>query len=175
MNKYVYIIIGISILIGVSLYIGNSMGKKEQRNTQIKKEIEYIQVENKESENKIDSLNSVIKKLNSKDLKLKKQETIVIKKADKIGLLNTVISIKDSIETNLNKTIGEKDNIINLKNDIISNKDEEIRLTKQLSKPRTKKIVVGLQLGTGGALTKRDNNLNIQFNLDYKYSAFSSS
>lgn len=184
MNKYVYIILGVLILIGVSLYIGNSMGKKEQKNAQIKKEIKYIQVDNKLTENKIDSLNSVIKSLEKKDLKLKKQESTVKEKAEKItidkpvnkecddlynkattkiGLLNTVISTKDSIENNLRTTIDEKDNVINLKDRIISNKDEEIRLTKELGKPRNKKIVIGLQLGTGGAVSKNNNNLTFQY------------
>ena len=184
MKKYIYIIIGIILLIGIAYYIGNSIGKKNQDDIRVKKEIQIVQIDTKKNEKKVDSLNKIISKLEKKDQGFKKQEikiqdkikTIFIEKpenkdceglynkaSEKIDLLEKVITVKDSVEYNLRNTIEEQDKIISLKDNIIKNKDKEIELNKSLNKKRDKKYSISLHLGTGGAITKNNNNLNIQY------------
>ena len=177
-------IVGILLLIGLAVYIGKSIGSKEARDKETKTKIEYIHVENKQSIKKIDSLNKVISGLSKKDVILKKEEAKIKEKADeiilikpenkdcedlyntatkKIDLLNQVIVVKDSVESNLRNQIVEKDNVIALKDIIINNKDKEISLIKTLSKPRDKKYSISIHIGTGAAITKNNNNINAQF------------
>lgn len=183
-KKYIYMIVGILLLIGLAVYIGKSIGSKEARDKETKTKIEYIHVENKQSIKKIDSLNKVISGLSKKDVILKKEEAKIKEKADeiilikpenkdcedlyntatkKIDLLNQVIVVKDSVESNLRNQIVEKDNVIALKDIIINNKDKEISLIKTLSKPRDKKYSISIHIGTGAAITKNNNNINAQF------------
>lgn len=183
-KKYIYIVIGILLIIGLSIYIGKSIGNKEYKDKEIKTKIEYIHVENKQSIEKIDSLNKVIKDLSKKETSLKKEETKIKEKAnniilikpenkdcedlynkatEKIELLNNVIVVKDSVELNLKNQIQEQKKIISLKDNIIINKDEEISLIKKLSKPRDKKYSISIHIGTGAAITKNNNSVNAQF------------
>lgn len=183
-KNIIYIIVALIIVILISLYIGKSIGIKDNKDKDIKNKIQYIQIENKENYKKIDSLNNIIKSLNKKDISFKKQEIIKRKESDKIeikkptnndciglydsatvkiNMLNDIIDIKDSIETNLRKTIEEKDRIIETKDKIIANKDIEINLQKELSKKRDKKYTVGIQLGTGGAIIKNPNNITVNY------------
>ena len=74
MKKYLYIIIGVIIIIALAYYIGNSVGRKNKQDQQVKKEIQIIQVENKDNIRKIDSLNNKIKQLNKKDNSFKEKE-----------------------------------------------------------------------------------------------------
>jgi hypothetical protein len=182
-QTYVYIIIGILIIIGVSIYIGKSIGNKEQKDIQIKKEIEYIQVDNKQAEKKIDSLQSIVKDLNKKDKSLKTKEVKIREKANEIVLekpkneecneiyekanakieaQNKALVIKDTIEHNLRNIITEKDYIIDTKDRIIANKDKEIELTKELQKPRNKKYSIGIQVGYGGGVTVENNKITFK-------------
>lgn len=184
MRKYIYIAIGILLLIGVTLYIGKKIGEKESRDKDTKTKIEYVQVENKQSIKKIDSLNKLIQGLSKKEIILKKEEVKIKEKAqdiilvkpenkdcedlynkttEKIGLLNQVIIIKDSVESNLKNQIQEQKNIISLKDNIIKNKDIEISLIKTLAKPRDKKYSISIHVGTGAAITKNNNSINAQF------------
>ena len=147
MRKYIYIAIGILLLIGVTLYIGKKIGEKESRDKDTKTKIEYVQVENKQSIKKIDSLNKLIQGLSKKEIILKKEEVKIKEKAqdiilikpenkacedlynkaiEKIDLLNQVIVVKDSVELNLKNQIQEQKNVISLKDNIIKNKDIEI-------------------------------------------------
>lgn len=183
-KKYIYIVIGILLIIGLSIYIGKSIGNKEYKDNEIKTKIEYIHVENKQSIEKIDSLNKVIKDLSKKETSLKKEENKIKEKAnniilikpenkdcedlynkstEKIELLNNVIVVKDSVELNLKNQIQEQKKIISLKDNIIINKDEEISLIKKLSKPRNKKYSISIHIGTGAAITKNNNSVNAQF------------
>ena len=184
MRKYIYIVIGILLLIGVTLYIGKKIGEKETRDKDTKTKIEYVQVENKQSIKKIDSLNKLIQGLSKKEIILKKEEVKIKEKAqdiilvkpenkdcedlynkstEKIGLLNQVIIIKDSVESNLKNQIQEQKNVISLKDNIIKNKDIEISLIKTLAKPRDKKYSISIHIGTGAAITKSNNSINAQF------------
>lgn len=179
MNKYVYIGIGIIVIILISLYIGKSIGEKDQKDIQTKDRIEYIQVDNKETIKKIDSLTKVVGSIKNETQIIREKETIIREKADdiviakpentdlcdelydnatkKISLLNETIVLKDSIEKNLNRVIYNQESIISNKDRIISNKDEEIRLNKQLSKPRNKKFSIGIQVGYGATVTTLNN------------------
>ena len=184
MRKYIYIVIGILLLIGVTLYIGKKIGEKESRDKDTKTKIEYVQVENKQSIKKIDSLNKLITSLSKKEIILKKEEVKIKEKAqdiilvkpenkdcedlynkatEKIGLLNQVIIIKDSVESNLKNQIQEQKNVISLKDNIIKNKDIEISLIKTLAKPRDKKYSISIHVGTGATITKNNNSINAQF------------
>lgn len=184
MRKYIYIAIGILLLIGVTLYIGKKIGEKESRDKDTKTKIEYVQVENKQSIKKIDSLNKLIQGLSKKEIILKKEEVKIKEKAqdiilikpenkdcedlynkaiEKIDLLNQVIVVKDSVELNLKNQIQEQKNVISLKDNIIKNKDIEINLIKTLAKPRDKKYSISIHVGTGAAITKNNNSINAQF------------
>ena len=184
MRKYIYIAIGILLLIGVTLYIGKKIGEKESRDKDTKTKIEYVQVENKQSIKKIDSLNKLIQGLSKKEIILKKEEVKIKEKAqdiilikpenkdcedlynkaiEKIDLLNQVIVVKDSVELNLKNQIQEQKNIISLKDNVIKNKDIEISLIKNLAKPRDKKYSMSIHVGTGAAITKNNNSINAQF------------
>lgn len=180
---YIYVAIGIIIAIALSLYIGNEIGKKDQKDVQIRTEIREVQVESEKAKAKIDSLNGLVKSLSKKDKVLKKEEIIVREKAkeiiitkpdnpecdnlydkatEKIALLETTIVIKDSIETNLRNHIRLQDNIIMQKDQIISNKDKEIALNKQLAKPRNKKWSVGIQVGTGAGVSQVNSTIQVK-------------
>lgn len=182
-KTYIYIIIGFLILTGISVYIGKSIGNKEQKNIQIKKEIEYVHVDNKKAEKKVDSLKLVIKDLIKKDKTLKTKETNIRTKADKIVLdkpkneecndiyekanekiemQNKALIIKDTIENNLRNMINEKDNIIDLKDKLIFNKNKEINLLKELEKPRNKKFTIGIQIGYGGTVNIQSNKMEFK-------------
>ena len=184
MGKYIYIAIGIILLIGITLYIGKKIGEKESRDKDTKTKIEYVQVENKQSIKKIDSLNKLITNLSKKEIILKKEEVKIKEKAqdiilikpenkdcedlynkaiEKIDLLNQVIVVKDSVELNLKNQIQEQKNIISLKDNVIKNKDIEISLIKNLTKPRDKKYSISIHVGTGAAITKNNNSINAQF------------
>ena len=184
MGKYIYIAIEIILLIGITLYIGKKIGGKESRDKDTKTKIEYVQVENKQSIKKIDSLNKLITNLSKKEIILKKEEVKIKEKAqdiilikpenkdcedlynkaiEKIDLLNQVIVVKDSVELNLKNQIQEQKNIISLKDNVIKNKDIEISLIKNLAKPRDKKYSISIHVGTGAAITKNNNSINAQF------------
>ena len=183
-KKYIYIGIAVIVAILISLYIGKSIGQKDQKDIQIHKQIEYIHVDNQQSVKKIDSLNLVINSLKKKDVVLKKDEAkkkdkadqIIITKPDnpecnelytnatnKISLLEEIIVIKDSVESNLRVQLVEKDKIISLKDRVLANKDTEIGLLKELGKKRDKKYSISIQVGTGGAITKNSNAINVQY------------
>ena len=172
--KKIYLYIGGALLIIlaiiVAIYIGKQIGQKDQKNQQIKTEIRTIHVDNKKSLATIDSLNKVIKTSVQKDKILKEKEYVVRteyktitlphpqnkecdelydKANQKIALMAEVITIKDSVESNLRTEIRLKDNVIFEKDNIISNKDREIALIKDLSKPRNKKWAVSAHIGTG--------------------------
>ena len=121
MKKYIYIAIGLVILIMTVLYIGKQIGEKKSRDKDALTKIEYVQVENKQSIKKIDSLKNLIKDLSKKEKSLKKEETKIKEKAnniilvkpenpecndlynkatEKIELLTQVIVVKDSVESN---------------------------------------------------------------------------
>lgn len=184
MGKYIYIAIEIILLIGITLYIGKKIGGKESRDKDTKTKIEYVQVENKQSIKKIDSLNKLITNLSKKEIILKKEEVKIKEKAqdiilikpenkdcedlynkaiEKIDLLNQVIVVKDSVELNLKNQIQEQKNIISLKDNVIKNKDIEISLIKNLAKPRDKKYSISIHVGTGAAISKNNNSINAQF------------
>ena len=184
MGKYIYIAIGIILLIGITLYIGKKIGEKESRDKDTKTKIEYVQVENKQSIKKIDSLNKLITNLSKKEIILKKEEVKIKEKAqdiilikpenkdcedlynkaiEKIDLLNQVIVVKDSVELNLKNQIQEQKNIISLKDNVIKNKDIEISLIKKLTKTKDKKYSINIHVGTGAAITKNNNSINAQF------------
>ena len=133
-KKNIYIGIGFILVILLSLYIGKSIGNKDQKDQQIKTEIKTIEVENKNTLKKVDSLQKLVKNIKEKDTEFKKVETLIKKKAseiiipkspnkdcdevynkatEKIVLLEEVITVKDSIESNLRKEINIKDIIIN--------------------------------------------------------------
>jgi hypothetical protein len=181
MKNYIYFAIGFIIVVLVSLYIGRSIGEKGQKDAQIKDRIKVIHVENKETIKKIDSLGNVIKSLAENTKVIKEKETIIREKAndikiekpanttecddlynkstEKIGLLEDVISKKDTIESNLNLVIDNQNNIITNKDKIISNKDLELSLTKDLAKSRNKKFTVGIQIGYGFGITSENNKV----------------
>lgn len=172
--KKIYLYIGGALLIilaiVVAVYVGKQIGQKDQKNQQIKTEIRTIHVDNKKSQATIDSLNKVIKSSVQKDKILKEKEYVVRteyktitlphpqneecdelydKANQKIALMEEVITIKDSVESNLRTEIRLKDNVIFEKDNIISNKDKEIALIKDLSKPRNKKWAISAHIGTG--------------------------
>lgn len=183
MKKYLYILGILIVTIIISFYIGNSIGKKTQKDKEITGKIKIIHSKDKKAYAKIDSLYDVIKNINSKNIPLKKEENSLRKKAkdykipivdnkdcdtvyssynNKISLLEKALNTKDTIENNLNKVIISKDSIIVYKDNIIKNKTEEIKLIKELNKPRSKKLSLSLQLGTGGQINIDKKNINVQ-------------
>lgn len=183
MKKYLYILGILIVTIIISFYIGNSVGKKTQEDKEITGKIKIIHSKDKKAYAKIDSLYDVIKNINSKNIPLKKEENSLRKKAkdykipivdnkdcdtvyssynNKIALLEKALNTKDTIENNLNKVIISKDSIIVYKDNIIKNKTEEIKLIKELNKPRSKKLSLSLQLGTGGQINIDKKNINVQ-------------
>ena len=183
MKKYLYILGILIVTIIISFYIGNSVGKKTQEDKEIIGKIKIIHSKDKKAYAKIDSLYDVIKNINSKNIPLKKEENLLRKKAkdykipivdnkdcdtvyssynNKISLLEKALNTKDTIENNLNKVIISKDSIIVYKDNIIKNKTEEIKLIKELNKPRSKKLSLSLQLGTGGQINIDKKNINVQ-------------
>ena len=183
MKKYLYILGILIVTIIISFYIGNSVGKKTQEDKEITGKIKIIHSKDKKAYAKIDSLYDVIKNINSKNIPLKKEENSLRKKAkdykipivdnkdcdtvyssynNKISLLEKALNTKDTIENNLNKVIISKDSIIVYKDNIIKNKTEEIKLIKELNKPRSKKLSLSLQLGTGGQINIDKKNINVQ-------------
>ena len=183
MKKYLYILGILIVTIIISFYIGNSVGKKTQEDKEITGKIKIIHSKDKKAYAKIDSLYDVIKNINSKNIPLKKEENLLRKKAkdykipivdnkycdtvyssynNKISLLEKALNTKDTIENNLNKVIISKDSIIVYKDNIIKNKTEEIKLIKELNKPRSKKLSLSLQLGTGGQINIDKKNINVQ-------------
>ena len=183
MKKYLYILGILIVTIIISFYIGNSVGKKTQEDKEIMGKIKIIHSKDKKAYAKIDSLYDVIKNINSKNIPLKKEENLLRKKAkdykipivdnkdcdtvyssynNKISLLEKALTTKDTIENNLNKVIISKDSIIVYKDNIIKNKTEEIKLIKELNKPRSKKLSLSLQLGTGGQINIDKKNINVQ-------------
>ena len=183
MKKYLYILGILIVTIIISFYIGNSIGKKTQKDKEITGKIKIIHSKDKKAYAKIDSLYDVIKNINSKNIPLKKEENLLRKKAkdykipivynkdcdtvyssynNKISLLEKALNTKDTIENNLNKVIISKDSIIVYKDNIIKNKTEEIKLIKELNKPRSKKLSLSLQLGTGGQINIDKKNINVQ-------------
>lgn len=182
MKKYVYIIISVIIIVLITFYIGRSTGIKNKSDSVAKTTIKVIHKDTKKLDNKIDSLYNVIETLNKKNNSLKSREVVYRNKSseykipipnnkecdtlykicnDKIFLLEETIAVKDSIENNLNNSILTLDNIIINKNKIIKNKDEEIGLLKSINNPRSKKLSISLQVGTGGQITTDKKNINI--------------
>ena len=183
MKKYLYILGILIVTIIISFYIGNSIGKKTKKDKEIIEKIKIIHSKDKKAYAKIDSLYDVIENMNSKNIPLKKEENSLRKKAkdykipivdnkdcdtvyssynNKISLLEKALNTKDTIENNLNKVIISKDSIIVYKDNIIKNKTEEIKLIKELNKPRSKKLSLSLQLGTGGQINIDKKNINVQ-------------
>lgn len=180
-NKYIYITIGIIVLILTSLYIGRSIGQKNQKDIQTKEYIKVIQVENKETIKRIDSLNTVVKDLANKNDKVVEKQIVIREKAkdiiiekptntsecddlynksvEKISLLEESLAVGDTIQKNLNLIIDNKDDIISNKDKIIANKDLELKLNKELQKPRVKKYSISLQLGYGGTVINQNNKV----------------
>lgn len=178
-KKYIYIAIGLIVIILVSLYIGKSIGQKDQKDVQTKERIKVIQVENKQTIQKIDSLNTVIKDLANRTDKVVEKQVIIREKAKdiviekpvnttecddlynksitKISLLEESLAIGDTIQKNLNSIIDNKDEIISNKDKIIANKDLELKLTKDLQKPRVKKYSISVQVGYGATVTTQNN------------------
>lgn len=182
MKKYVYIIISVIIIVLIAFYIGRSTGIKNKSDSIAKTTIKVIHKDTKKLDNKIDSLYNVIETLNKKNNSLKSREVVYRNKSseykipipnnkecdtlykicnDKIFLLEETIAVKDSIENNLNNSILTLDNIIINKNKIIKNKDEEIGLLKSINNPRSKKLSISLQVGTGGQIISDKKNINI--------------
>ena len=182
MKKYVYIIIPVIIIVLITFYIGRSTGIKNKSDSIAKTTIKVIHKDTKKLDNKIDSLYNVIETLNKKNNSLKSREVVYRNKSseykipipnnkecdtlykicnDKIFLLEETIAVKDSIENNLNNSILTLDNIIINKNKIIKNKDEEIGLLKSINNPRSKKLSISLQVGTGGQIISDKKNINI--------------
>ena len=182
MKKYVYIIISVIIIVLITFYIGRSTGIKNKSDSTAKTTIKVIHKDTKKLDNKIDSLYNVIETLNKKNNSLKSREVVYRNKSseykipipnnkecdtlykicnDKIFLLEETIAVKDSIENNLNNSILILDNIIINKNKIIKNKDEEIGLLKSINNPRSKKLSISLQVGTGGQIIADKKNINI--------------
>lgn len=182
MKKYVYIIISVIIIVLITFYIGRSTGIKNKSDSIAKTTIKFIHKDTKKLDNKIDSLYNVIETLNKKNNSLKSREVVYRNKSseykipipnnkecdtlykicnDKIFLLEETIAVKDSIENNLNNSILTLDNIITNKNKIIKNKDEEIGLLKSINNPRSKKLSISLQVGTGGQIIADKKNINI--------------
>ena len=182
MKKYVYIIISVIIIVLIAFYIGRSIGIKNKSDSIAKTTIKVIHKDTKKLDNKIDSLYNVIEILNKKSSSLKRREVIYRNKSsehkipipnnkecdtlykicnDKIFLLEQTVAVKDSIENNLNNSILTLDNIIINKNKIIKNKDEEIGLLKSINSPRSKKLSISLQVGTGGQIIVDKKNINI--------------
>ena len=182
MKKYVYIIISVIIIVLIAFYIGRSAGIKNKSDSIAKTTIKVIHKDTKKLDNKIDSLYNVIETLNKKNNSLKSREVVYRNKSseykipipnnkecdtlykicnDKIFLLEETIAVKDSIENNLNNSILTLDNIIINKNKIIKNKDEEIGLLKSINNPRSKKLSISLQVGTGGQIISDKKNINI--------------
>ena len=182
MKKYVYIIIPVIIIVLITFYIGRSTGIKNNSDSIAKTTIKVIHKDTKKLDNKIDSLYNVIETLNKKNNSLKSREVVYRNKSseykipipnnkecdtlykicnDKIFLLEETIAVKDSIENNLNNSILTLDNIIINKNKIIKNKDEEIGLLKSINNPRSKKLSISLQVGTGGQIISDKKNINI--------------
>lgn len=182
MKKYVYIIISVIIIVLITFYIGRSDGIKNKSDSIAKTTIKVIHKDTKKLDNKIDSLYNVIETLNKKNNSLKSREVVYRNKSseykipipnnkecdtlykicnDKIFLLEETIAVKDSIENNLNNSILTLDNIIINKNKIIKNKDEEIGLLKSINNPRSKKLSISLQVGTGGQIISDKKNINI--------------
>lgn len=182
MKKYVYIIISVIIIVFITFYIGRSAGIKNKSDSIAKTTIKVIHKDTKKLDNKIDSLYNVIETLNKKNNSLKSREVVYRNKSseykipipnnkecdtlykicnDKIFLLEETIAVKDSIENNLNNSILTLDNIIINKNKIIKNKDEEIGLLKSINNPRSKKLSISLQVGTGGQIISDKKNINI--------------
>lgn len=178
-KKYIYIAIGLILIILVSLYIGKSIGQKDQKDIQTKERIKVIQVENKETIKKIDSLNGVIKTLANTTQKViekqlvtrEKAKDIIIEKpvnttecddlynksTEKISLLEESLAIGDTIQKNLNSIITTQSDVIANKDKIIANKDLELKLTKDLQKPRIKKYSISVQVGYGATVTTQNN------------------
>lgn len=186
-NTYIYLIIGAIILIAVSLYIGKSIGQKNQKDVQTKQQIKVIQVENKETIKKIDSLGNVIKSLAKNTQVIKEKETIIREKAsdikiekpvnpecedlynkstEKIALLEESLVLSDTIQSNLNGIINNQNSIIANKDKIIANKDLEIKLNKDLNKPRNKKFSLGIGIGYGFGVTSENNKIVVK-NMPY--------
>ena len=182
MKKYVYIIISVIIIVLITFYIGRSTGIKNKSDSIAKTTIKVIHKDTKKLDNKIDSLYNVIETLNKKNNSLKSREVVYRNKSseykipipnnkecdtlykicnDKIFLLEETIAVKDSIENNLNNSILTLDNVIINKNKIIENKDEEIGLLKSINNPRSKKLSISLQVGTGGQIIADKKNINI--------------
>ena len=182
MKKYLYIIISVIIIVLITFYIGRSAGIKNKSDSIAKTTIKVIHKDTKKLDNKIDSLYNVIETLNKKNNSLKSREVVYRNKSseykipipnnkecdtlykicnDKIFLLEETIAVKDSIENNLNNSILTLDNIIINKNKIIKNKDEEIGLLKSINNPRSKKLSISLQVGTGGQIISDKKNINI--------------
>ena len=182
MKKYVYIIISVIIIVLITFYIGRSTGIKNKSDSIAKTTIKVIHKDTKKLDNKIDSLYNVIETLNKKNNSLKSREVVYRNNSseykipipnnkecdtlykicnDKIFLLEQTIAVKDSIENNLNNSILTLDNVIINKNKIIENKDEEIGLLKSINNPRSKKLSISLQVGTGGQITTDKKNINI--------------
>ena len=182
MKKYVYIIISVIIIVLITFYIGRSTGIKNKSDSVAKTTIKVIHKDTKKLDNKIDSLYNVIETLNKKNNSLKSREVVYRNKSseykipipnnkecdtlykicnDKIFLLEQTIAVKDSIENNLNNSILTLDNVIINKNKIIENKDEEIGLLKSINNPRSKKLSISLQVGTGGQIISDKKNINI--------------
>ena len=182
MKKYIYITISVIIIVLITFYIGRSTGIKNKSDSVAKTTIKVIHKDTKKLDNKIDSLYNVIETLNKKNNSLKSREVVYRNKSseykipipnnkecdtlykicnDKIFLLEETIAVKDSIENNLNNSILTLDNIIINKNKIIKNKDEEIGLLKSINNPRSKKLSISLQVGTGGQIIADKKNINI--------------
>lgn len=188
MSKYIYITIGLVLLILGSIYLGKSIGQKDQKDTQTKEKIKIIQIDNKETIKKIDSLSGIIKSLNINTKIIKEKEVLIREKAKdipiekpintsvcdelfenstkKIALLEETLTLKDSIETNLNSVITNQETIILNKDRIISNKDKELELTKELNKGRNKKYTIGLGIGYGYGVISENNKVVLK-NMPY--------
>lgn len=170
------IIIGIVIIIVmfVIYFTGKNNGIKIEQNKNINKEVKTLVVKEKITQKQIDSLNNVLSKnFKEKTIFIKKEAEVIreIKKitiekpkdticndlyekaSNKISLLNTQISIKDSIEKRSNNIIKNQSLKLSKKDSIIDFKNKQINLIQQKN-PVSKKFGIGINVGYGFSVNK---------------------
>ena len=170
------IIIGIVIIIiMIVIYLaGRNNGIKIEQNKNIDKEVKTLVVKEKITQKQIDSLNNILlKNVKEKTVFVEKEakvikeiEKITIEKpkdtvcndlyekaSKKISLLNTQISIKDSVEKRSNNIIGNQSIMLSKKDSIINFKTKQINLIQQ-KKTVSKKFGIGVNVGYGISVSK---------------------
>lgn len=179
MNNKNYLIYGISLLflillIGFVYFTGRNNGINSQKNADIKTELKTLIIKEKVTQKQIDSIKALQPKIQQEKQDFIKQETIIkekiiripiekpkdtvcndlyFKATAKIDLLNSQISIKDSVENRSNKIINNQSLVIDKQEIIIKNKDQQIDLINN-KKSINKRFGLGVNIGYGFSVSK---------------------